>query len=399
MTISRRELLAGMTAAAAATRADALQLPQIPTASDGFEPWLEVDRAALAHNAGVLSRAAGGRQLIAVVKNNAYGLGLATAGPLLDAIPQVWGFAVVRPAEALALLAARVQKPVLLMGPTTVEEALELARRNVRLAPYLEGDRERLVSLARRLERKVRVHLYVDTGMHRMGLPFERLMRWLEPRDLRSAIDIEGSFTELTEDAGFDLEQAARLRGLAEQARVAGAALGRLHAASSDALMRPAPETFLDLVRPGLSLYGGYPTAESKVRGALRPAYRMKARVIRLDHLATGEGVSYHHRYRADAPTWLATLAIGHVDGYPSGAVRGCEVLLRGKLHRVVGTVSASHTMVELGSETAVQVGDAATLVGPDDPALHPNTVAERSGWPEYNMFMHLGADLRRRVV
>jgi alanine racemase len=313
----------------------------------------------------------------------------------------VWGLAVVRPGEALELRRAGVRKPVLLMGPSSDEEMLELARGGVRLAPGAPADAGRMVGLARRLGRPVPVHLYIDTGMHRMGMPYDQVLSWLEPAGLRRALAIEGAFTELTEDQEFDREQVARLRSTADRARRAGVPLGRLHAASSDAVMRPTEETFLDLIRPGLTVYGGYPTAESMARGELQPAYRLKTRVIRLDRLAPGEGVSYHRRYRAEAPTWTATLAVGHVDGYPAGAVKGCEALIRGRLYAVIGTVSASHTVVALGdgAESPVQAGDEATLVGPDHPALHPNTVAERSGWSEYNMFMHLNPALARRVV
>jgi alanine racemase len=305
----------------------------------------------------------------------------------------------VRPAEAIALRGAGVRKPVVLLGPASDEESEALIRQDVRLAACTEPDAERLIRLAARIGRPLGIHLYVDTGMHRMGLPHQRVLAWLESAALRRAVRIEGTCTELVEDQEYDREQAARLTRLAETARSAGAPLGRLHAASSDAVMRPTPETFLDLVRPGLALYGGYPTAESMARSELRPAYRLKARVIRLDHLEPGEGVSYHRRYRVEQPTWTATLAIGHVDGYPIGAVKGCEVLIGERLYPVVGTVSASHTVVALGGEAAVAVGDEAVLVGPERPALHPNVVAERSGWSEYNMFMHLNPELARRVV
>jgi alanine racemase len=79
--------------------------------------------------------------------------------------------------------------------------------------------------------------------------------------------------------------------------------------------------------------------------------------------------------------------------------VKGCEILVRGKLFQVIGYVSASHTVIALGDEQIAQIGDEATLVGPDHPALHPNEVARRSGWSEYNMFMHLSPQLQRRVV
>jgi alanine racemase len=400
MTISRRAFVKTSALAAVSPRLSPLAARLSPLAARrSFDPWLEIDASALANNARAVAKRAGGKPILAVAKNNAYGCGLAVAGPIFDSLPAVDALAVVRPDEALALRKAGVRKPILLMGPASDDEAEELARRNVRLAPYAEPHAKQLVQLARRLGRPVAVHLYVDTGMHRMGMPHDRVLGWLEDASLRRALRIEGAFTELTEDQEFDREQAARLGSIADRARAGGLTLGRLHAASSDALMQDNAPTFLDAVRVGLAMYGGCASDDMSKCADLRVAYRLKARVIRLDHLAAGDGISYHRRYQAKTPTWTATLAVGHVDGYPTGAVKGCEVSIGGRLYPVVGTVSASHTVVALGEPTSVQVGDEATLVGPDNPALHPNEVAKRSAWSEYNMFMHLNAGLRRVVV
>ena len=407
MSVSRRSFIASTlgTASAAAlnggnSSAQAMaERPQSRSSRSSFGPWVEIDPGAIAHNVAAIAARTGNRPVLAVAKNNAYGCGLATAGPILDRLDAVWGLAVVRPEEAIALRNAGVRRPVLLMGPASDEEAVELIQRNVRLAPSNKRDTTQLVSLARRLGRAIPIHLYVDTGMHRMGMPHARALEHLESASLRRATRIEGAFTELVEDEEFDREQASRLRALASRAKSAGISLGRLHGASSDAIMRPTADTFLDAVRPGLSVFGGYPTDESMARGELRCAYRLKARVIRLDQLQAGEGVSYHRRFMVDGPTWTATLAIGHVDGYPAGATKGCEVQIGGERYSVVGTVSASHTVVALGSTTNVKVGDEAILVGPDHPSLHPNEIAKRSAWSEYNMFMHLNPALPRVVA
>jgi alanine racemase len=364
-----------------------------------FDPWLEVDRTALAHNLRAVTRLTGGRPVIAVVKNNAYGLGLETAGPILDSFAEVSHLAVVRADEALALRKAGARKPILLMGPATEDELLELTPLDVIQSPYRDVAPALLARVARRTGRPVRVHLYLDTGMHRMGLPVGQAIAWADALSRARGVRIEGAFTELTEDADFDRHQATRLRALQATARDRGITILLLHAASSDAIMHQTTETFLDAVRPGLALYGGYVSERAMQRGELRPAYRLKARVIRVDHLAAGEGVSYHRRYIAERPLWTATLAVGHVDGYPSGAVKGCEVLANGRLFPVIGTVSASHTIIALGDEQRLNVGDEATLVGPDHPAIHPNEVAKRSGWSEYNMFMHLSPKLAKRLV
>ena len=108
--------------------------------------------------------------------------------------------------------------------------------------------------------------------------------------------------------------------------------------------------------------------------------------------------MSYGRKYIAEKPTWIATFPVGHADGYPRRAVNGCEVLIGERLYPVIGAVSASHTIVELGGEKTVRIGDAATFIGPDEPALHPNTVAERAGISVYDVLMHLGAALPKVV-
>jgi alanine racemase len=121
--------------------------------------------------------------------------------------------------------------------------------------------------------------------------------------------------------------------------------------------------------------------------------------VVRVEHLRTGDSVSYGRNYIAARPTWTATLPIGHADGYPRNAVKGCVVKLRDRLFPVIGAVSASHTIVEIGDEKVVDVGDVGTLVGPDREEILPNTVAERAGISVYDVLMHLGARLPVRMT
>ena len=398
-TMPRREFIGAAALAVAPLMANGFAGGLWPSSRRSFDPWLEIDAAALARNAQTISRMAGGRPVLAVVKNNAYGQGLATIGPHLDGVAEIRMLAVVRPTEALELRRAGVKKPILLMGPATEEELLELVPMDVVQAPFRAAAPRILQRVSEKLNRPVRVHLYIDTGMHRMGMPVADALPWIDALVATRAVRIEGAFTELVEDADFDRDQASRLSAMYGTARSKGIDIGLLHAASSDAVQRHRPDTFLNAVRPGLALYGGYVSEQAKSEGGLTPTYRLKARVMRVDRLAAGEGVSYHRRWTTDKPVWTATLAVGHVDGYPSGAVNGCEVLVRGKLHPVIGTVSASHTIIALGETQSAEVGDEAILVGPDHPALHPNEVAKRAAYSEYNMFMHLSPSLRRVVA
>jgi alanine racemase len=373
-----------------------LSMPRQPSA--GFEPWIEVDAAAIRANVAAVSAMAGGRPILAVVKNNAYGLGLEMAGPVVDGLAEVRGLAVVRADEAIRLRRAGARKPILLMGRVTDEEALELARMDVRLGVYGDDAPEQLARVSRMLGRPVPAHLYMDTGMNRMGQRVDRAGAWLDGLARGRAIAIEGTFTELTEERDFDVEQTGRLRAFADRVRRAGLDPGPLHAASSMEVVH-VPQTHLDLVRPGFALWGGYVTPEARAAGGLRPTVSLKAPVVRVEHLNTGDGVSYERPWKAERPTWIAVLPVGHADGYPRAAVKGAEVLIGGRLYQVIAAVSASHTIIEVGGAQTVRIGEVATLIGSGHEAIHPNEVAARSGTSTYDRFMHLSSALTRRLV
>jgi alanine racemase len=372
----------------------AREAPQERRGPANYEAWIEVDEGALRHNAHEVARLAGGRPVLAVVKNNAYGLGVARTGAVLDAVAEVAGLAVVKPAEALALRAAGVRKPILFMGLADVPTGIELARQDIQLAPFTDDAGERCAAIARAVGRPVRVHLYIDSGMSRMGLPHARALPWIEALARAPHVRIDGIFTELAESDEYDAAQIEQFSALTRQVRDRGIDPGMLHAASSHALFF-RPDIRLDMVRPGLALYGAYPAgARATGLAELRPAFRLRAKVARVARIDAGTGVSYGRNYVAERPTWIATLPVGHADGYTRQAVRGAEVLVGNRLYRVIGAVSASHTILEIGDELTVNVGDTATLVGPDHPAIHPNTLAERAGISVYDVLMHLNADL-----
>ena len=371
-----------------------------PSASGpGFDPWLEVDPAAIRNNVAEIARVVGGRPILAVVKNNAYGLGLATVGPALDELDELSGCAVVTAEAAHTLRDAGFRKPILVMGHVDDGTATELVRRDIQLSPFQADDGERLAALARRLDRRIPVHLYLDTGMSRLGIPFRRALPWMADIASRPEIEIEGTFMGFTEVDDFDQVQLERFREVVREAEERGIDPGALHAASSYGLFF-TPDSFLDMVRPGLVLYGAYPAGARQVGSMeLRPAFRLKAGVVRVERLEVGDSVSYDRNYMAERPVWVATLPVGHADGYPRQAVDGCEVLVDGQVYPVIGAVSASHTIVEVGDEKRFEVGAEATLVGSGHPAVHPNTIADRAGISVYDVLMHLSARLPKRVV
>jgi len=410
MSVSRRRFLTGAGVAAtgllspSALRggvtgevgAGALQNPPPP---DRFDPWIEVDPEALAFNVGVISRLVGGRPIFAVIKNNGYGLGLTTVGKILEGFPEVVGLAVVKTEAALALREAGIRKPVLLMALFGDEDGPELVAREVHLCLTTDDAADRVARATRGTGKKARTHIYLDTGMSRMGIPYHRALPWME--GLKAAgIRPESTFMGFTEEPDYDRVQLRRFLEVTEAARATGFDPGALHAASSAAVFN-FPDAHLDMVRPGISLFGAYSSNEGREAeiAELRPVGRLKARVVRVERLRPGDSVSYGREYVAEKPTWVATLPLGHSDGYPREAVTGARVLINGRLYPAIGAVSASHTIVEVGETEEVRIGDVATLQGPDHPEIRPNAIATRTGTSVYDLLMHLNGAVPKIVV
>ena len=395
MGVTRRELVRGMAfAPIAASLSSVTSAATTSVAADRFDPWIEVDSAALQYNAKTVSRLAGGRPVLAVIKNNAYGLGLTTVASVLEPMDEIKGFAVVKAAEAIALRDAGVRKPVLLLALFSEQDGEELARKDIQFSLCTDDAAGRVIKAAKAAGRRAEAQFYLDTGMSRMGIPYHRAMPVVEAvADLD--IDIKGTFTGFTEDADFDREQLGRFTRFADAATQNGASLGPQHAASSHAVFNYA-DSHLDQVRPGIALFGAYPSDYEIERdiAELKPAVRLKARIVRTERLRTGDSVSYGGHYVADKPVWIATVPAGHTDGIPRTAVDGSRVLVNGALYPVIGAVSASHSIIEIGDEPKVEIGDTVTLMGPDNAAIHPNAFAASSNASVYDILMHLNPTL-----
>ena len=365
----------------------------------GYDPWLEVDGDAFRHNVGEVSRLAGGRPILAVVKNNGYGLGDTLVGPLLSSFPEIHGIACVRPSEALAIRKAGVQKPILIMSEVGEEEAVELVANGVTLSCWLDDTGARLERIAKRARKPVAIHLFLDTGLNREGMPYRRALPWIEDLARRGTLRIEGTYHMFVHQVEFDRVQHGRFLEITEAARSRGVKLGTLHAAPSYELFY-LPESHLDMVRVGNALFGNYPGTDVRGRASLKPVFRLKARVARVEQLQSGESAGFRRAFVADSPTWVALLPVGHTDGYPITAAGTCQVQINGRLYPVVtGGVASAHTMVKIGVDKQVNVGDTATLIGGDALEIDPVTVAANVGLPLQQMITKFNALLPRRLT
>jgi len=375
-------------------------VPFIPVRAwaSSFDPWIEVHAANLAHNAAAVARVTK-RPVLAVIKNNGYGLGVVNAAKALEPQAGIYGFAVVKLQEALDLRASGVKKPVLLMAPFDETDLRQVLAQNIMPMVYTPiGDL--LQRESERIGRAIPIHVCVDTGIGRVGVPYTQAAALVRDLASRKGITIDGTMMTFTEDLEFDREQRRRFATLTGELKAGGVNLGRLHAASTYTLFQHGDEAWFDLVRPGMALLGIYPEARFKAMNKLdlKTALSMRVRVAYVKQLAAGASAGYERAYVAKQDTWIATLPVGHADGWPRVAAKGGRVRINGRFYPVIASVSASHTLVEIGSTQTVRAGDVATLFDWED-GSRPEDVAAKTTASVYDLTMHLSPLLPRRIV
>ncbi len=234
-----------------------------PPRPGGPDPWIELDREALNHNLAVTGRQAGGRPIMAVIKGNGYGHGLVEMGTLLQEAGnrQV---AVAKVGAALDLRANGYDWLILNFGPYSYTDLPELVHARISQTVFTSRVRD-LAAEAVRQSLVAPVQVNIDTGLGRVGVPWRQAPDYLREVAGLEGVRLEGVFTALTEDPEFDLIQIERFESVCLAARESGIDTGYRHAASSAALM-DSGGPFLDMVRPGIALYGHYPRQGTRGR-------------------------------------------------------------------------------------------------------------------------------------
>jgi len=355
--------------------------------------WAEIDLGAIEDNvraiAATLRKPA---RVMAVVKADAYGHGAAlVARAAVDAGAAALGVATTE--EGVQLRRTGIGVPILLLGSTPPEEAEIAVAHDLSVTVFQMEVARALSRAAGRAGTPAKIHLKVDTGMGRIGIPPAAAVALAgEARGLPGIV-LEGCFTHFAAADDADLASArAQLevfRGVLQQLDEAKIPVGLHHAANSAAVMA-LPESHLDLVRPGIALYGIPPAAHLGNRIPLRRAMRLRARVTFVKRVTAGAAIGYGHAYRAGRATTIATIPVGYADGYPRLLSGRGDVSLRGRRLPVAGLVSMDQCMVDAG-ETSIRVGDEVELWGQEMPV---EDVAERAQTIAYEIL----AGVSRRI-
>ena len=360
----------------------------------------EIDLDAIAHNVRHFRALAGERTAVmAVVKANAYGHGATMVARAAVEAGARW-LAVATVDEGARLRAAGLPVPMLVLGPTDPAEAPAAVAADLTLAI---GDLDAAAAVARAATERgepATVHVEVDTGMHRFGVPHEAAAGVMARVAALPGLRLGGYYTHFATadeaDRAFFEEQRARFASVVRAVRERGLTEPLVHQDNSAAALS-APGAGHDLVRIGVSLYGLAPSPDVPVEPALRPALALRSRVARVMELAPGDSVSYGRTFVADRPMRAALVPLGYGDGYRRALSNQAAMLLGGRRARVLGRVCMDQTVVAVPDGLDARVGDEVTLLGEQGGArVSADELAALAGTIPYEIATGLSARLPR---
>lgn len=342
-------------------------------------------------------------KMFAVIKANGYGHGAVQIAKRLDSLDYVFGYAVATAEEALQLRRNELYKPILILGYTFPDCYGELVRQDIRPAVFRLDMAKELSEEAQRQEKVLKIHIKVDTGMSRIGiLPDDKGIDFIRQVRELPGLEIEGIFTHFAradeKDKTSALEQFRRFSDFAERAEKELAfRIPLKHCANSAAIME-LPETQMDLVRAGISLYGLWPSEEmDKSRMVLRPLFGLYSHIVYMKTVPAGTPVSYGGTYVTDKERRIATIPVGYGDGYPRGLSGKGDVLIRGKRAPILGRVCMDQFMVDVTEIPEAEEGDLVTLIGRDkEEQITMEELGELSGRFNYELACDLGSRIPR---
>jgi len=325
----------------------------------------EINLNAIAHNLQEIRRKVAPAEIMPVLKADAYGHGL----------KEVVRVALENDARYLGV--ARVEEGVQLRKQTTVQILVFGGFFENQIEACLEHDLEltlfdleRAVALSKQAHafgNSAKVHIKVDTGMTRVGVHWQDSVDFTRRVSELSNVEIVGIYTHFAsadaKDKSFAKMQLQRFQTVLTELKKRNIEIAIKHAANSAAIL-DLPDSYFDMVRPGVSIYGYYPSCETTESIKLQPAMSFKSRVISVKEVESGEKVSYNSAFETERRTKIATMPVGYADGYNRLLSSQGEVLIRGKRYPVVGQVCMDLIMVDTGLENDIQTGDEVILLG-----------------------------------
>ena len=363
--------------------------------------WAEIDLTSLRFNYdGIRKRIGEKVGIMGIVKANAYGHGLVdVARSLTEFGIDYLGVGFLE--EGITLRKEGITIPILVLGGVLgsqirefIQDDLEITVSSLELAERIEAE------VQRQKRKKARVHLKIDTGMERIGVHSENAIPFIERVCAMPHIEVVGIYSHLAtadeRDKAFTHYQLDRFHSVLKKVKSMGMEIPHIHIANSGATL-DLPESYFTMVRPGIMLYGIYPSRETTESVPLRPVLSLKSKVVFVKEVAQGSSVSYGRKHFTTQRTRVATIPIGYGDGYTRRLSNNADVLICGKRYPVIGIVCMDQIMVDIGFEGNVHVGDDVILIGRDgDQSISVWELTDKVGTVPYEFLTGIAARVPR---
>lgn len=368
---------------------------------------LVIDLEAIRRNVARVTGIVRPARYAAVVKSNAYGHGLPEVARALAC--DVAAFCVYRVDEALAIRAAGVASPILILGPVEARDLDLVQAAGAAIALWSDGSFARDVArTARRQASRFPVHLKIDTGVTRLGIDCAGAANLLAGALANADLDLRGAFTHLAAaeelESDFTLGQLERFEAALAPLGTALARRGVVRHAAASAAALLYPRLRLDLVRPGIATYGIWPSDET--RAALAPGLELEAalrwttRLVVVREVESGRSVGYGCTFATSRPSRIGVLPVGYAEGLPRALSNRGEVLVAGRRAPVVGRICMNMTFIDVTGIPEAKPGAAVTLIGSDGgERIDANDLAAAAGTIGYEIVARLPTEIPRRYL
>lgn len=330
--------------------------------------WAEIDLDILANNMRNIKKLAGDKEVMAVVKADAYGHGALDVAPCLleNGASKL---AVAMLTEAIELRNNNITAPIMILGYTPIYLGEELINYNIEQTIYDLNYAKELSNLAIKLNKKAKIHIALDTGMGRIGfLPTDESFNAICEICNLPGLDVIGIFTHFSSSDEKNKEytqyQFNQIYNFIERLEVNEINIPIKHASNSAAII-DLPNTYLDAVRAGIILYGYYPSDEVKKDNlSIKPALTLKAKIAHVKELDSGMYISYNRTFKTSRKSKIATIPIGYADGYIRTLKHEAKVIVNGQLAPIVGNICMDQFMIDVTDIDNVKSGDEVILLG-----------------------------------
>ena len=373
------------------------------SAADVLRPTLvQVDLGRLRENFAVIKKHVAPAKMMPILKANAYGHGLARIAQLMQELGADYlGVAVLE--EGILLRESGVKTPILVLGGVLGNQIPHFLEHDLAVTASSVAKLRAINEAAGEMGVVAKVHLKIDTGMERIGVHYYNAEAFIEASAACPHVFVEGVYTHFANADAADLTHARLQLQRFQQALAVYEEKGiqrppLVHAANSGAILQ-LPEARFDMVRPGIMLYGVYPSNEVTRTVAVKPALSWKSRVVYFKVITPGHPVGYGSQWQSDRNVRAVTVPVGYGDGYFRSMSHKAQVLIRGKRYPVVGLISMDQIVVNIGDDSAYN-GDEVVLVGESDGAnIAVEDLADWAGTIPYEILTNINTRVPRVYV